>query len=60
MNRPVYEIDGASFYELVTGERNALQNLFHATVNILSSDDDKMPQNVVKYCRDIYTDNMPA
>lgn len=59
MNRPVYEIDGASFYELVTGEHNALQNLFHATTNILSSED-KIPQNVVRYCRGIYRTNMPA
>ena len=35
-NRKIRIIDGASFYELVTGDRDALKDLFNALPNVLN------------------------
>ena len=46
MKRPVYEIDGATFYELVTGEPNALHDLFNATLDMLNLNGQSIPGDV--------------
>lgn len=48
--RPVFEIDGASFYQGVTGESVALRKLLSVTVSILNVNDHAIPDDVVEYC----------
>jgi hypothetical protein len=38
LGRDVFEVDGATFYEMATGETNALKNLYNALENRLSPD----------------------
>lgn len=59
MRRPVYEIDGATFYELATGEPNALYDLFTATMDILNSNGRSIPSSVLAYCQEVYDRYMP-
>ena len=53
-NRAVYEIDGASFYELVTGEANALHDLFEALCENLPISDE-----VGAYCLQVMQSSIP-
>ena len=59
MTRPIYEIDGASFYEGVTGEPTAIHDLFTATINILNSNGNKVETDISAYCQQIFDDYMP-
>lgn len=59
MTRPVYEIDGASFYTLVTGDHNALRSLYHATSNILNSMTQPISTDVAAYCRAVLDETIP-
>ena len=54
-NRPVSEIDGASFYHKVTGDPNALHDLFDVLCDELTSS-----QEIADYCRQVMTDSIPA
>lgn len=56
----VYEVDGASFYKMVTGEANALHDMFLATINILNSNGLKIPRDVLTYCQETYDRYMPG
>lgn len=53
-NRAVYEIDGASFYELVTGEANALHDLFEALCENLP-----ISEEVGAYCLQVMQSSIP-
>ncbi len=59
MKRPVYEIDGATFYDLATNDPNALYNLFHAAIGILNSNGRDIPSDVLAYCKEVYDRYMP-
>ena len=59
MKRPVYEIDGASFYEGVAGDPHALHDLFMATTDMLNANGQKIPGGVVEYCQAMYDRYMP-
>ena len=49
--RPVYDIDGASFYELVTGSPTALEDMYEAMLEIITKNA-SLPNEVVQYCMD--------
>ena len=53
--RPVFEIDGASFYHKATGDPNALHDLF----DVLSTELDAPPE-IADYCRGVMTTSIPA
>lgn len=53
MTRPVYEIDGASFYTLVTGYDDAIHSLFRITNDILDDILNPLSNNVSTYCNSI-------
>lgn len=53
-NRPVSEIDGASFYHKVTGDPNALHDLFDVLCDELTAS-----QEIADYCRQVMTDSIP-
>lgn len=59
MTRPLYEIDGASFYERVTGKPTAIHDLFTATIDILDSNGNRMEPSVSAYCQQMFTDYIP-
>ena len=52
--RPVYEIDGASFYHKVTGDPNAIHDLF----DVLSSELTESTE-IAEYCREILGSSIP-
>ena len=54
-NRPVSEIDGASFYHKVTGDPNALHDLFDVLCDELTES-----QEIADYCCQVMTDSIPA
>lgn len=54
-NRPVSEVDGASFYHKVTGDPNALHDLFDVLCDELTES-----QEIADYCRQVMTDSIPA
>lgn len=54
IERNLFEIDGASFYELVTGDPNAIHDLLDKLCDVI------MPSNhIAKYCRQIMMDSLP-
>ena len=53
--RGVYAVDGSSFYEIVTGDRNALLHLFEATLEIMNL----QSESLLKYCRTIMRNSIP-
>ena len=59
MKWPVYEIDGASFYEGVTGDPHALHDLFMATTDMLNANGQKVPNGVISYCHEVFDTYMP-
>lgn len=59
MTRPIYEIDGASFYEGVTGEPTAIHDLFTATIDILNSNGNKVESDIATYCQQMFEHYMP-
>lgn len=53
-SRPVYEADGATFYHKVTGEPNAIHDLFE----VLCAEVTESPE-IVEYCREILAESIP-
>ena len=49
-NKLIRTIDGASFYELVTGDKNSLEDLFNAVPNVIAevTQADKLDRNSLK------------
>ncbi len=57
LNRPVYEIDGASFYALATGSPTALQDVYDALVECIG---EKLSADVKAECRRLFRASIPA
>lgn len=57
--RPVYEIDGASFYTKVTGHEKALHDLFNALMELLVTLERPLPGDIEGYCRLKLSENLP-
>ena len=53
-NKELYEIDGMSFYEMVTGDKNALNDLFDI---LILCDRLKVDKEVTSYCKEIIANN---
>ncbi len=53
--RPIYEIDGASFYQKATNDENALHDLFDVLCDALKTSDE-----IAYYCRQIMSASLPA
>ena len=51
-NKELYEIDGMSFYEMVTGDKNALNDLFNVLCDRLN-----IGNEVTSYCKEIMANN---
>ena len=51
-NKELYEIDGMSFYEMVTGDKNALNDLFDVLCDRLN-----IGNEVTSYCKEIMANN---
>ena len=51
-NKELYEIDGTSFYEMVTGDKNALNDLFDVLCDRLN-----IGNEVTSYCKEIMANN---
>ena len=60
-NREVYEIDGASFYEIATSHKTALRDLYDAVENIIL---DRYPNTATEkvrgYCKAILQNSLPT
>ena len=54
LRKNVIEIDGASFYEIVTGTPNAIHELFDALSRRLAPSDE-----IATYCQDILKNSLP-
>ena len=54
IGRPVFEIDGASFYHKVTGDPNAIHDLF----DVLSVEFSPSAE-IAQYCREILSSSIP-
>lgn len=54
-SRRVYEMDGASFYEMVTGSETALQDLFNVSLEMLG-----LSPSFTNYCREVFEKGLPA
>ena len=52
--RPVFEIDGASFYHKVTGDPNAIHDLFDVVCDQLAETDE-----IAEYCKQILQESIP-
>ena len=52
--RPVYEIDGGSFYALVTGQDDALGELFRVLNGLMAPSPE-----IADYCYDVFTRGIP-
>jgi hypothetical protein len=52
--RNLFEIDGASFYELVTGDPNAIHDLLDKLCDAITPSSD-----IADYCRQIMMDSLP-
>ena len=52
--RNLFEIDGASFYELVTGDPNAIHDLLDKLCDAITPS-----SNIADYCRQIMMDSLP-
>lgn len=58
--RPVYKIDGASFYAKVTGHGRAIHDLFAALLLMLESEAERqVPEDVKKYCQNVLRGSIP-
>lgn len=58
-SQDVYEIDGASFYEMATGSETALHDLYDAVVDVVA-EKYKINKAVLGHCKDILKDGIPA
>ncbi len=54
-SRHVYEVDGATFYQLATGHENAIHDLFDVVCDELTDSED-----IREYCRRMLADSMPS
>lgn len=54
-SKRVYEIDGASFYEMATGSETALQDLFQVSMEILD-----LSPSFTNYCREVFKSSLPT
>ena len=54
IERNLFEIDGASFYELVTGDPNAIHDLLDKLCDAITPS-----SNIADYCRQIMMDSLP-
>ncbi|MYB47417.1 MAG: Eco47II family restriction endonuclease [Cenarchaeum sp. SB0662_bin_33] len=59
LSRPIFEIDGASFYESVTGQPTAIRDLFTATIDILNTNGHRVEPNVSRYCQNVFDTYIP-
>lgn len=59
LSSSMFEIDGSSFYEGVTGDPNALHDLFMATLEMLNSNGRGVPDSVAAYCQEVFDVSMP-
>lgn len=58
--RPVFEIDGTSFYEKATGDKTALRDLFHVMIDELSKISGWIKsQDIINYCSEILDNSIP-
>ena len=57
--KSVYEIDGASFYEIATEQPAALKELYEAVQDILASRQRGLQGEVLEYCRSIFMETFP-
>ena len=55
-NRPLWEIDGASFYTLATGQERALHDLLDELITQYLP---KIPQEIENYCREVLLQSLP-
>ncbi len=55
-SRPLFEVDGASFYEMVTGAPTAMRDLFIAMTDIL---DRRISRDVKNYCQTVFEKAIP-
>ncbi len=59
-NREVYEIDGASFYELATGSETALHDLYYAAKDVITEKHPGLNSgSMLDYCRDALLKAVP-
>ncbi|MCY4444097.1 MAG: Eco47II family restriction endonuclease [Proteobacteria bacterium] len=58
LDKDFYEVDGASFYHIVTGNPNALHDLFDYLCNDLCKRVDPS-EKIVAYCKDIMSSSIP-
>ena len=56
--RDIREIDGASFYSLVTGQADALQQLFNSVLSLVNSKE-AIPLDIQNYCNDVFNCSIP-
>ena len=58
--RPVFEIDGSSFYDMATESKHALHDLFRASIEIIITKFGKtLPEDVRQHCTGIMEKNIP-
>ncbi len=65
--REVYEIDGASFYELATGDKTALHDLYYAVEKVVTKRQRQRARNksmleysgILEYCKGALTAGIP-
>lgn len=53
IGKEIYEVDGASFYELATGSRTALHDLYYAVEDIITEGiyPEVLSKSVLEYCK---------
>ena len=59
ISKPVFEIDGSSFYEGATGHPTAMRDLFTATIDILNANGSRVEPAVCGYCRRMFESYIP-
>lgn len=60
LSRQVYEIDGASFYELATGSDTALHDLYYAVEDLtIQHQPDALADDVLEYCKEVLKKGIP-
>ena len=59
-SRKIYEIDGASFYTKITGEHDAIHDLFSATLTMLQKKPDMaISKEIESYCTRVLKQSIP-
>ena len=57
--REIYEIDGASFYEIVTGHKTALRDLYTALQQLIFTPSNPVNKDLWRYCEGILNRSLP-